>query len=202
MRNSAQQNNKSRKKGRRKRKIDFKYYNFYKLSIRIIRRIMLWEFLATNIENIGAVKFVMRNISSLSTANVNKRIASASKAQTVDTIDLSPSSRYAELLLSSALLLDVSYYYANKTRAEALSLSREKRYSYYPRAERFEMPPCISISNELFLAKLVFAMQMQRSPRLMKILKHRSLSKVFPTSDHRGYPSLPLSQNRNVGNDR
>lgn len=84
---------------------------------------------ATDIENIGAVKSVTWNISSLSTANANKRIASASKAQTVDTIDLPSSSRYAELLLSSALLPDVSYYYSNKTRVEALSLSREKRYS-------------------------------------------------------------------------
>jgi len=124
---------------------------------------MLWELLATGISRSQIC--YMWNISSLSTANANKRIASASKAQTVDTIDLPSSSRYAELLLSSALLPDVSCYYVNKTRAEALSLSREKRYSQHPRVERFEMPPCILISIELFLAKLVFAMQMRRSPR-------------------------------------
>lgn len=158
---------------------------------------MLWELLTTGISRSQIC--YMRNISSLSTANANKRIASASKAQTVDTIDLPSSSRYAELLLSSALLPDVSCYYANKTRTEALSLSREKRYSQYPRVERFEMP-CILISIKLFLAKLIFAMQMRRSPRYGDL--KTSLSKVFPTPDYRGYPSLPLSTNRDVDNDR
>lgn len=88
----------------------------------------------------------------------------------------------------------------NKTSVEALSLSRKKRYSQHPRVERFEMPPCILISIKLFLAKLVFAMQIRRSPRYGDL--KASLSKVFPTPDHRSYPSLFLSQNRNVDNDR